>query len=61
MEAVWADMTKFRQLGKILKDWQFLNGLCSIGKIFDLLWQISDTIGQTFIVVNGQILKTLKK
>ena len=47
------DLAKFRHFGKILMVYLVF------GKILILLWQKRFTIGQVFIVVNGQTLNTI--
>ena len=51
--------TKFCHFGQILKDFGYSLRVCSVfGKILNLLWRNSFAIGQIFIVVNGQIIKS---
>ena len=61
MSAEWPDLAKFRNFGK---HWNvlgiFMRVYLAFGKYCYLLWQILYTIGQFFMVVNGQIMKTTK-
>ena len=54
-------MTRFGKIlalrGNFCKSFSIFEGLFSIWKIANLLWQILCAIGQNFVVVKSQILK----
>ena len=59
----WPDsLTRFGEVWplcqNILRLWQFCMVFLVFGKILNLLWKKFHAIGQIFIVVNGQILKS---
>ena len=56
--AMWPEVVKFGLFGKIFKVWcNFWCVYLLFSKILNLLCQIFYTFGQTFIDVNGQMLK----
>ena len=56
---VWPDSAKYHHFGEILSilDYFLRVYFLIFGKMLNLLWQICMTIGQNFIVSNGQIFK----
>ena len=58
LKPVWPDLAKFCNFGETLKDLDnLMRAYFVFGKFLSLLWQKNYAIRQSFIAVDGQILK----